>query len=178
MERRNFLKKLFGGVAAVTAASVVPLVAKDKEETWAIDELFERCDGNSNLYFIRANSWLNKELIDVMGEQYVDQRYFSWYLPLHNLYLPVKERYEKRDFDIIKDYLRHHEYEHFCSGECKGNDIGVMRIVKERNGKYYTIDLYGARNPKLEEGITFKYEYEEIDSDDKIEGEIRQDENN
>lgn len=168
MERRNFLKKLFGGVVAVTAASVVPSVAKDKEETWAIDELFERCDGNSNLYYIRANSWLNKELIDIMGEQYVDQHYFSCYLPLYNLYLPVKDKYEKCDFDIIKDWLRHHKYEHFCSGECKGNDIGVMRIVKEQNGKYYTIDLYCARNPKLEGGIAFKYEYE-VDPADEIE---------
>lgn len=167
MERRNFLKKLFGGVAAVTAASVVPSVAKDKEETWTIDELFERCDGNDNLYYLREDSWLNKELIDIMGEQYVDQRYFSYYLPLHNVYLPVKEKYEKRDFDMIKDCLRYHEYEHFCSRECKGIDIGVMRIFKERNGKYFTINLYGARNPKLEKG----YDYEIIDSDDRIEKE-------
>lgn len=167
MERRNFLKKLFGGVAAVTAASVVPSVAKDKEETWTIDDLFAKCDGNDNLYYLRKDSWLNKELIDIMGEQYVDQRYFSYYLPLHNLYLPVKEKYEKRDFDIIKDCLRHQEYEHFCSGAAlyNGNGIGVMRIIKERNGKYFTIDLYGARNPKLEEGI----EYDIMDSDDEIE---------
>lgn len=171
MERRNFLKKLFGGVAAVTVASVVPSVAKDKEETWTIDELFERCEGNSNLYYIRANSWLNKELIDVMGEQYVDNKYFSYYFPLHNLYLPVKERYEKRDFDIIKDYLCHQKYGYFCSGERKGYDIGVMRILKERNGKYFTINLYGARNPKLDDGIKYEYDIKDDDLDEKVEKE-------
>ena len=79
MERRNFLKRLFGiGVGAALAS--VPAIAKMKEEeTFTIDDMFEPCDGNKNLFYLKTDSWLESEIRNELGDRFVNERYFAYY---------------------------------------------------------------------------------------------------
>ena len=75
MKRRNFLKRLFAtGVGAALAS--VPAIAKVKEEeTFTLDDMFEPCDGNKNLFYLKTDSWLESEIRNELGDRFVDERY-------------------------------------------------------------------------------------------------------
>ena len=92
MERRNFLKRLFNVGVGAAALATVPAIAKtDKKETFKIEDLFDKCSGNGQLYYLKPDTWLEQEIRDILGNRFVDKQYFSCYYPLHNCYLPIKE---------------------------------------------------------------------------------------
>ena len=147
MERRNFLKRLFGlGVGAALAS--VPAIGKTEEETFKIDDIFEPCDGNEQLFYLKTDSWLEKEIRDILGDKFVDEKYFSYYLPIYNCYLPIKEEYTKEDFVNLLFVVKSKHFDYFCDSRGnQGKQYGAVRIFKDKNG-YYKIDMYAARNPK------------------------------
>jgi len=149
MQRRTFLKKLFGVSVGAAAMATVPVLAK-KDETYTIEDLFDRCEGNGSLYFLKRDSWLNRELIDAMGDRFVDQKYFSYYEPVYNVYLPIKEKYEKRDFESLFLFLKSKKFNYFCTQNYKNEEKGVIKICQYHNEDYYRIDFYAARNPKVD----------------------------
>lgn len=146
MERRGFLKRLFAtGVGA--ALATVPAIAKQKE-SFKIDDMFEPCGGNRQLFYLKTDSWLEKEIRDILGDRFVDEKYFSYYLPLFNCYLPIKEEYTKEDFDNLLLVVKSKQFDYFCDSRGnQGKQYGAVRIFKDKNG-YYKIDMYQARNPK------------------------------
>lgn len=138
MKRRDFLRKLFG-IGAAVAVSKVPVLAKDEPETFKIEDMFEQHEGNNRLYYLKKDSWLNKELIKTLGERYLPNKYFYSYCPATELGLPIKDEYTKADFQQILLYptLSYHKEQYFCRGIVKGKETGVMRLYKdERNGVY------------------------------------------
>ena len=149
MERRNFLKKLFGIGVGAAAMATVPALSKPKDaEFFTLEDLFDRCDGNSSMYFLKEDSWLNNELKKAMGDRYVSRKYFSYYYPLNNLFLPVKEKYTRDDFEPIFLFLKSKKFDYWCSDMHHGKDNGVMRIIRDRKEDFYHIDFYNCRNPK------------------------------
>ena len=147
MERRGFLKRLLRlGVGAALAS--VPAIGKTEEETFKIDDIFEPCDGNGQLFYLKTDSWLEKEIRDILGDKFVDEKYFSYYLPIYNCYLPIKEEYTKEDFVNLLFVVKSKHFDYFCDSRGnQGKQYGAVRIFKDKNG-YYRIDMYAARNPK------------------------------
>lgn len=148
MERRNFIKKLFGLSVGAAAIATVPVIAKNKEE-FTIKELFDRCGGNGQLLYLKRDSWLEKEIRDILGDRFVDKKYFNFYEPLFNCYLPIKEKYTKKDFENFFLVVKSKKFDYFCDYIGNGGkDIGAMRLFKDERNGYYKIDMYHARNPK------------------------------
>lgn len=152
MERRNFLKRLFKvGVGAAALATVpVPAIAKPKDEKrFKIDDIFEPCDGNRQLFFLKGDSWLEKEIRNILGEHFVDEKYFRCYDPIYNCYIPVKDTYNKDDFKPFLLFVKSKKFDYFCDHVGNyGKQFGAMRLFKEEKDGYYRIDMYQARNPK------------------------------
>lgn len=149
MERRNFLKRLFNVGVGAAALVTVPAIAKPKdEESFKIDDIFEPCDGNRQLFYLKGDSWLEQEIRDILGDRFVDKQYFSCYYPLYNCYLPIKEEYTKEDFENFLITVKSKKYDYFCDqvGN-RGTQYGAMRLFKDKDG-YYRTELYQARNPK------------------------------
>ena len=148
MKRRNFLKRLFAtGVGAALAS--VPAIAKVKEEeTFTLDDMFEPCDGNKNLFYLKTDSWLESEIRNELGDRFVDERYFACYYPLFNLFLPVKDTYTRGDFTTLLLAFNSHKFDYFCDCTANhGKKYGAIRIYRKDNN-FYSIDMYQARNPK------------------------------
>jgi hypothetical protein len=148
MERRNFIKRLFG-IGAAAALASVPVIAKtNSEETFKIDDIFEPCDGNKQLFYLKTDSWLEKEIRDVLGERFVDEKYFSYYCPIFNCYLPIKDEYTRKDFEGFLLTVKTKKYDFFCDHVGNhGKQYGAMRLFKEERDVYYKIDMYQARKP-------------------------------
>ena len=145
MKRRNFLKRLFGIGVGVALASV-SAIGKETEETFKIDDIFEPCDGNGKLYFLKTNSWLENKIRDILDDRFVDEKYFSHYCPLYNCYLPIKDEYTKKDFENLLLVVKSKKFNFFCDHVGNhGKQYGAMRIFKDDG--YYRIDMYQARNP-------------------------------
>lgn len=149
MERRNFLKKLFG-IGAVVAVSKVPVLAKDKSETFKIEDMFEQQDGNSALYYLKKDSRLNKDLADVLGDRYVDTKWFQYYNPQHSLAIPIKEEYTKADFQQILMFpkISYHKSEYFCGHNIRGTEYGLVKLFKDDKNGYYVVEFFSARKPE------------------------------
>ena len=148
MERRNFLRKLFGIGVGAAAMATIPAIANNDEE-FTIEELFDRCRGNGQLFYLKEDSWLEKEIRDILGDRFVDEKYFNFYEPLFNCYLPIKEKYAKKDFENFLLVVKSKKFDYFCDSiGNKGKKIGAMRIFKDEPNGYYRIDMYHARNPK------------------------------
>ena len=151
MERRNFLKKLLGIGVGAAAMATVPALSKPKdEEAFTLEDLFDRCEGNSSMYFLKEDSWLNNELKKAMGDRYVSRKYFRYYYPLFNLYLPVKEKYTKDDFEPLFLFVKSKPFDYWCNELNRGKETGVMRIIKDIKEDYYQINFYNCRNPKID----------------------------
>ncbi len=145
MERRGFLKRLFGASVGIAAMATVPAIAKQKE-SFKIDDMFEPCGGNRQLFYLKTDSWLESEIRDILGDRFVDEKYFSYYLPILNCYLPIKEEYAKEDFDNLLLVVKSKKFDFFCDHVGNhGKQYGAMRLFKDDG--YYRIDMYAARNP-------------------------------
>ena len=141
MERRNFLKKLFGiGVGA--ALSTVPGIAKE-EETFALEDMFERSEGNSSLYLLKPDSWLNRELKKALEGHVVSRKNFACYYPAFNIYIPVKDRYTKKDFEPLILFAKSKKNDYFCNDFCR-KDYGLCRLIKSLREDWYTVDFFQA----------------------------------
>ena len=148
MERRNFLRKLFGIGVGAAAMATIPAIANNDEE-FTIEELFDRCSGNGQLYFLKTDSWIEDEIKNILGDRFVDKNYFNYYEPLFNCYLPIKEKYTKKDFENLFLVVKSKKFDYFCDYVGNGGKkVGAMRLFKDTKNGYYKIDLYHARNPK------------------------------
>ena len=146
MERRGFLKRLFGlGVGA--AAMTVPALAKAaKGDTFTIEDAFIRLDGNKDMYYLKKDSLLNKELMKAIGDHYLPKDKFGCYYPVYKQYVPIKDEYTIEDFRqlimLLEDARDHFDY--FCDGQLREGEAGLVRLIKDRSGKYYKMDLFQA----------------------------------
>ena len=149
MERRNFIKRLFG-IGAAAAASSVPALA-NVEERFTIDDMFDQVDTNKNLYYLKKYCWLHDELSKIFGDRIVDRKYFAWYYPISNIYLPIKNSYTEKDFEPILTWAKFQpESDHFCNGYMKEGK-GLCRILKYDKQGVYKFDFFWARDPKYQE---------------------------
>lgn len=150
MERRNFLRKLFG-IGVVAAASKVPALAKEEPEVFKIEDMFEQpFEGNKNLYYLKEDSWLAKEFSKVAGDRIVSHKYFQYYEPATELAVPIKEEYTKADFQQILLYpqIHYHKYDYFCRGCVGGKDRGLFRLTKNEKEGFYFVQFFNARKPE------------------------------
>lgn len=143
MKRRSFLK-LFGiGAASITIPS---LSNTDKKQTFTIDEAFLNCSGNDNLLYIKKDSLLNRELMKAIGNHYLPRDKFGCYYPAFNQYIPIKDEYSVDDFSqlimLLKD--KREKFDYFCDGQIMDGNVGLIRLIKDRSGKFYKIDLFQA----------------------------------
>ena len=149
MERRNFIKRLFG-VGAAAAASSVPALA-NVEKRYMIEDMFDQVDTNKNLYYLKKDCWLNNELSKIFGDRVVDRNYFQYYLPVHNVYIPIKDSYTKKDFEPIFTWAKYQpDFYYFCNGFMR-EEKGLCKILKEDKKGVYKFDFFSARNPKYQE---------------------------
>lgn len=147
MKRRNFLKKLFGISVGAAAMATVPAIAKTEDE-YTIDDMFEACSGNRQMFYLRLDSWIEKEIRNILGDKFVDHKYFACYYPVFNVYLPIKEKYTKKDFETFFLFVKSKNFDYFCDSVGNGGrKIGAMRIFKDERNNHYRIDMYQARNP-------------------------------
>lgn len=157
--RRNFLKKLLGATTAI-AASSLPIIGKESlnenkknHDEYTIDDLFTQCDGNEDLFYLKNDSWLDKEIKTTIGDKYVDKKYFSFYKPIF-VPLPIKEKYTKDDFlPFILTLKEDAQYCYFCDDKYKdanGYGQGILRLLKQEKHGYYTFTVFEARNPKYD----------------------------
>ena len=146
MERRNFIKRLFG-IGAAAAASSVPALA-NVEERFTIDDMFDQVDTNKNLYYLKKKCWLNDELNAIIGDRVVERKYYQFYEPLFNIYLPIKDFYTKKDFESVLNWAKYEsDFNYFCNGYMQ-EEKGLCRIIKEDRKGFYRYTFFSARNPK------------------------------
>lgn len=152
MKRRNFLKGIFGAVAATAAASV-PMLAKKGDNTFALDEIAFRCKGNKDMWYLKKGSWLDNELNEILGKRVVDRKYFSYYDPRRDIRLPVKEKYTHEDFmGIILWAKAQYDFNYYCNGTANGGiETGLCRFIFDKRENCYQTEVYSARNPKYED---------------------------
>lgn len=152
MERRNFIKKIFG-LGAAAAVSAVPLMGTGRttEETFKIEDMAAQCPGNKNLWYLKKDSWLNKELSKILGRRVVDRKYFSYYDPKRDMLIPVKNEYTRDDFQALLLWAEsEYDFNYFCDGtENGGVETGLCRFILNRTGNAYTVEFFSARNPKV-----------------------------
>ena len=150
MERRNFLKSLFGfgALAAATMVGAKP----SKDDTFTIDDIALQCTGNKELFYIRKDCWLNEELNKIMGERVVDRKYFSYYDPKRDILIPVKERYTKEDFAGVLLWAKSlYPFNYYCNGTGNGGiETGLCRFILDNRHGMYEVDFFSARNPRNE----------------------------
>ena len=145
MKRRNFLTNLFNiGVGA--AAMTIPVIAKSgNKETFTLDDEFIRHDGNKNLFYIKKDGVLNRELMKAIGGSYLPIDKFGCYFTIHGQYVPIKDKYTIEDFRqlimFFEDKSRHYC---FCDGQTKSGGVGLIRLLKDRSEKFYKIDAFQA----------------------------------
>lgn len=148
MQRRNFLKSLFGfsALAAATMVGAKPL----KDDTFAWDDVTFLCTGNKDLFYIRKDSWLNQELEKIMGDRVVDRKYFSYYEPKRDILIPVKDRYTKEDFNGILLWAKSlYPFNYYCNGTGNGGiETGLCRFIRDNRHGMYEVEFFSARNPK------------------------------
>ena len=151
MQRRNFLKGLFGAVAATAAASV-PMLAKKNDNTFTLEDIAFRCSGNSDLWYLKKGSWLDTELNEILGKRVVDRKYFSYYDPRRDIRFPAKEKYTREDFmGIILWAKAQYVFNYYCNGVANGGEAGLCRFIFNKRENCYQTEVYSARNPKYED---------------------------
>lgn len=146
MERRGFLKRLLGlGVGA--AAMTVPALAKAaKDDTFTIEDAFVQLPGNKNMYYIKKDSMLNQELMKALGDHYLPKDKFGCYYGVYNQYIPVKDEYTIEDFRQLIMFFedKRERFDYFCDGQLRDVEPGLVRLIKDRSGKFYHIDTFQA----------------------------------
>ena len=155
MERRNFLKRLFGAGVGAAALATVPGIAKTrKQDAFKIEDVFEQSEENENLFFLKCGSWLEKEIVGIVGDGFVGEENFITQKPVSNCYIKVKDEYIREDFErfllTLKANLalRKSDYCHFCDHtEKNGKKYGAMSIFRMVDDGYYMIRMNVARNP-------------------------------
>ena len=157
MERRNFIKRLFGAGVGIAAMATVPAIAKT-EETFAFDDIAFRCSGNDSLWYLKKGCWLDKELNEILGKRVVDRKYFSYYDPKRDIRLPVKEKYTREDFmGVILWAKAQYEFNYYCNGTADGGvETGLCRFIFDKREKCYQTEVFSARNPKNDIDFTTK----------------------
>ena len=147
MERRNFIKRLLG-IGAAAAVSTIPALAKEKE-TFTWEDLAIACTGNKDLFYIKQDSWLNQELVKLMGDRVVDRKYFSYYDPRRDILIPVKDRYTKEDFTGLLLWVKTlYSFNYYCNGTGNGGvETGLCRFIRDKKNNVYHVDFFAARNP-------------------------------
>ena len=153
MKRRNFLKNLFKGAAVATVAVATGNVAKaitkeEEKEEFEITDLFNQpYSGNTNLYGLKQGSWLEKEMLNALGDKFIpDTKAFTFYYPVSNIYLPIKEKYTKSDFETIINWCKFgSSFDKFCYYGMQDNPE-LCRMFRDDRKGYYRFDFYGARN--------------------------------
>lgn len=150
MERRNFLKRLFGTAVAVTAVAAVPSLAKKSSGTFKIEDIAEQCTGNKDLWYLKKGCWLDNELKKILGNRVVDRKYFSYYNPKRDMLIPVKDEYTKEDFQALLLFAEdEYDFNYYCAGTANGGiETGLCRFIINRTGNAYIVDFFSARNPK------------------------------
>lgn len=152
MERRNFIKRIFG-LGAAAAVSAVPLMGTGRitEETFKIEDIAEQGTGNKNLWYLKKDSWLNKELSKILGQRVVERNYFSYYDPKRDMLIPVKDEYTREDFQVLLLWAEsEYDFNYYCDGTANGGvETGLCRFIINRTGNAYTVDFFRARNPKV-----------------------------
>lgn len=141
MKRRGFLSRLFKGAAVVGAAAVTGgltnSIAKETLETYDINDLFWTFDTNKNLYELRNGTWLEEEMIAAMGDKLLlGEDKFSYYNPVYNIYIPIKERYDKRDFEPIITLIKQKKFEKYAFHYMKGTPVLFRMYRDDRNGVF------------------------------------------
>ena len=150
MKRRDFLGKLLKiGTGVAATAVAIPVMGKnhaEKQETFTIDDAFIQLHGNSNLYYIKQDSLLNRELMKAIGDHYLPREKFGCYLPVSHQYVPFKDTYTIEDFRqlimLLEDCRQGFRY--FCDGQYREENVGLMRLFKDEKHGYYKIDLFEA----------------------------------
>lgn len=150
MERRGFLSRLFKGAAVVGAAAVTGgltnTIAKDTPETFAIDDLFWTFDTNKDLYELRNGTWLEEEMIAAMGDSLLlGKDKFSYYDPLFNIYIPIKERYDKRDFEPIINCIKQRKFDKYAFHYVKGTPV-LFRMYRDEKNGVFKPELFSGRH--------------------------------
>lgn len=149
MQRRNFLKSLFG-FSALAAATMVGAKPLKEDDTFTIDDIAIQCTGNKGLFYIKQDCWLNKELNEIMGERVVDRKYFSYYDPRRDILIPVKDKYTKEDFTGVLLWAKSlYPFNYYCNGTGNGGiETGLCRFIRDNRHGMYEVEFFSARNPK------------------------------
>ena len=156
MERRGFLKRLFGAGVGIAAMATVPAIAKT-EKTFTFNDIAFRCSGNDSLWYLKKGCWLDKELNEILGKRVVDRKYFSYYDPKRDIRLPVKEKYTREDFmGIILWAKAQYDFNYYCNGAANDGEAGLCRFIFDKREKCYQTEVFSARNPKNDIDFTTK----------------------
>lgn len=152
MERRNFLKRLFG-ISVGAALASAPVIAKTKqEETFTLEDIAFRCSRNDAMWYLKKGCWLDKELNDILEKRVVDRKYFNYYDPKRDIRIPIKEKYTREDFmGIILWAKAQYDFNYYCNGTANGGiETGLCRFTYDKMGNCYQTEVYSARNPKYD----------------------------
>jgi hypothetical protein len=126
MKRSEFFKSIF---AAATVSIIPSGVKASPEKKYRYDEIFYVSTGNPNLIYPKVDSDIYKEIRKVVEDRLVDN--FGYYLPKHDVLLPIKDEYTISDFIPFMLVLENIQYSSFIEYEHES----FFRFIKDmRNG--------------------------------------------
>lgn len=138
MKRSDFLKSIFGAAAVVALPNQLHAIKEEKE--YSFDELFKVHDRNKNLIYPIPNTLIYNTIKEKIGlKRILENKYFHYYLGVHDVIIPVKEKYTISDFTpfilCLKSYYK--KDDSFAETE-KGS---FFRMIDDNDGTMH-FDLF------------------------------------
>lgn len=143
MKRSEFFKSVFGAIA-ITAIpfSAIPNQSKaiEKEKEFSFDELFHRPYNNNMLCYPKPDTFIYNKIKESIGkERILGCKCFHYYLGVHDVLIPVKEKYTLSDFSpFILCLKSYHKRDRSFSETEKGS---FFRMIDEKDGTMH-FDLF------------------------------------
>lgn len=148
MKRRGFISKLFktAAVVGVAAATKGVVTAAPREEEFPIEDLFTPYSTNADLFLLNNDTWLEKDLMKAFEGRITEPNTFTYYNPVYNIYIPIKETYTKADFMPIINWAKYNsKFDTVCfQPGHHGKSMHLCRMFRDKRNGYYKFDFYSS----------------------------------
>lgn len=135
MKRLQFLKNLFTLTATATLAPSL-LASTELKSEYTFNELFTIWPKNERLIYPNKDSSFYKNIEDILGDRITDS--YPTYLPVHQLMIPIKEKYS---FDELKPIIFYFENVYSRNQKFGSSHGVVFRMIKDYSDRMH-LDVF------------------------------------
>lgn len=139
MKRIEFIRNIFGA-AVVTAIPNRQYESESQELEFSFDDIFHQHSGNPILFYPNKDSFIYQKIKEQLGnERILPKERFCYYLGVHDVLIPIKDKYRFSDFQpfilCLKSYYKRNNL--FSETE-QGS---FFRMISQKDGTMH-FDLF------------------------------------